>query len=123
MRRLGPAASCPPSSQSDQAGSGAAIAVGALHLQRPRGTLQRRGDEAGASQRCVRLRRLGRDRVGERSVSPATIATITAPAAGAILAMLADTMIPEAYERAVLYTGLITTIGFLTAFTLHLTGG
>ncbi|WP_433782143.1 ZIP family metal transporter [Actinomycetospora sp. CA-101289] len=56
-------------------------------------------------------------------VSPVTVAAITALAAGAILAMIADTMIPEAYERAAVYTGLITTVGFLTAFTLHLTGG
>src|SRR3954452_10878696 len=41
-------------------------------------------------------------------VSPALIAVITAVAAGAILAMLADTMIPEAFERAHALTGLIT---------------
>jgi hypothetical protein len=35
-------------------------------------------------------------------------------AAGAILAMLADTMIPEAFEVA----GLITVAGFLAAFAL-----
>jgi ZIP family zinc transporter len=56
-------------------------------------------------------------------VSPVVIATITALAAGAILAMLADTMIPEAFEQAALYTGLITTTGFLTAFAVHLVGG
>ncbi len=44
------------------------------------------------------------------------IASITALAAGAILAMLADTMIPEAFEEAHDFTGLITVIGFLTAF-------
>jgi ZIP family zinc transporter len=48
--------------------------------------------------------------------APQTIAAITAVAAGAILAMVADTMIPEAFERTQLYTGLITTLGFLTAF-------
>ena len=55
--------------------------------------------------------------------SGATVAVITAIAAGAILAMIADTMIPESSERAGLYTGLITALGFLTAFTLHRLGG
>ncbi|MGW5051638.1 ZIP family metal transporter [Actinokineospora sp. NPDC004072] len=50
--------------------------------------------------------------------SPQVIAVITAVAAGAILAMVADTMIPEAFERAHLYAGLLTTLGFLTAFTI-----
>ena len=47
-----------------------------------------------------------------------TLAFITAVAAGGILAMLADTMIPEAFEHTRLYTGLITTVGFLTAFVI-----
>ncbi|RJK97940.1 ZIP family metal transporter [Vallicoccus soli] len=51
-------------------------------------------------------------------VPPSVLAAITAVAAGAILAMLADTMIPEAFERAQLSTGLITALGFLTAFAL-----
>jgi ZIP family zinc transporter len=55
-------------------------------------------------------------------VSPALIAVITAIAAGAILAMLADTMIPEAFERAHALTGLITAVGFLTALAVHLAG-
>ena len=50
--------------------------------------------------------------------SAESVAVITAVAAGAILAMVADTMIPEAFERAHLYTGLITTLGFLLAFVL-----
>ncbi|MFI5735464.1 ZIP family metal transporter [Kribbella sp. NPDC051587] len=54
--------------------------------------------------------------------SPATVAVITAVAAGAILAMIADTMIPEAFERTQLYTGLIATIGFITAFTVERLG-
>ncbi|KOV90172.1 ZIP family zinc transporter [Nocardia sp. NRRL S-836] len=54
--------------------------------------------------------------------SPQVIAVITATAAGAILAMIADTMIPEAYERARLYTGLCTTAGFLTAFVVERLG-
>lgn len=46
------------------------------------------------------------------------IAATTAVAAGAILAMLSDTMIPEAFEVAHNYAGLITVIGFLCAFVL-----
>jgi len=56
-------------------------------------------------------------------VSPSIIAVITAVAAGAILAMLADTMIPEAFEKAHVLTGLITAVGFLTALAVHLYGG
>lgn len=46
------------------------------------------------------------------------VAAITALAAGAILTMIADTMIPEAFEDTHLYAGLITTVGFLTAFAI-----
>jgi ZIP family zinc transporter len=51
------------------------------------------------------------------------IAATTAVAAGAILAMLADTMIPEAFEQAHDFTGLITVAGFLVAFILTKLGG
>ena len=44
-------------------------------------------------------------------------------AAGAILAMLADTMIPEAFEVAHNFAGLITVAGFLAAFCLSKLGG
>jgi ZIP family zinc transporter len=50
--------------------------------------------------------------------SPAVLAGITALAAGAILAMVADTMIPEAVDQAQLLVGLVTVAGFLTAFAL-----
>lgn len=50
--------------------------------------------------------------------SPAVIAAVTAVAAGAILAMIADTMIPEAFEEAHLAIGLITVSGFLVSFAL-----
>jgi len=50
--------------------------------------------------------------------APSTIAFMNALAAGAILAMLADTMIPEAFEDAHDYAGLVTVAGFLTAFVL-----
>jgi ZIP family zinc transporter len=46
------------------------------------------------------------------------VASTTALAAGAILAMLADTMIPEAFSEAHSMSGLITVLGFLLAFTL-----
>lgn len=50
--------------------------------------------------------------------SPETVAAITALAAGAILAMVADTIIPEAFDKTHLYAGLAATVGFLTAFVL-----
>ena len=34
------------------------------------------------------------------------------------MAMGADTMIPKAFERAHLYTGLTTTVGFFVAFAI-----
>jgi ZIP family zinc transporter len=46
------------------------------------------------------------------------IAATTAVAAGGILAMLVDTMIPEAFEEAHDFAGLITVLGFLLAFVL-----
>ena len=46
------------------------------------------------------------------------VAATTAVAAGAILAMLADTMIPEAFEIAHDFAGLVTVAGFLAAFAL-----
>lgn len=50
--------------------------------------------------------------------SEEVIAATTAVAAGAILAMLSDTMIPEAFEEAQDFAGLITVLGFLVAFIL-----
>ncbi|MER7981052.1 ZIP family zinc transporter [Streptomyces sp. NPDC095817] len=52
------------------------------------------------------------------SFSPTVIATVTALAAGAILSMIADTMIPEAFDDAHLAIGLITVSGFLVSFAL-----
>lgn len=51
------------------------------------------------------------------------VAATTATAAGAILSMLVDTMVPEAFEHAHDATGLITVFGFLAAFTLSKMGG
>ncbi|RKH14245.1 ZIP family zinc transporter [Corallococcus sp. CA053C] len=58
-----------------------------------------------------------------RGFSAAVVAGTTAVAAGAILAMLADTMMPEATEGAHDLTGLITVAGFLCAFVLTKLGG
>ncbi|WP_303312156.1 ZIP family metal transporter [Hymenobacter sp. BT730] len=50
--------------------------------------------------------------------SPEVVAITTAVAAGAVLAMIADTMIPEAFEVAHNFTGMITVLGFLLSFFL-----
>jgi ZIP family zinc transporter len=55
-----------------------------------------------------------------RNASPDTIAFVLAFAGGAILTMLADTMMPEAYEHGGKLVGVMTTLGFATAFTIHL---
>jgi ZIP family zinc transporter len=52
--------------------------------------------------------------------SPGTVAFVLAFAAGAILTMLADTMFPEAYQHAGKLVGVVTTLGFAVAFTIHL---
>jgi zinc transporter, ZIP family len=57
------------------------------------------------------------------TASPDAVAFTQAVAAGAILAMLADTMIPEAFEMAHDFAGLITVAGFLAAFWLTKFGG
>ena len=57
-----------------------------------------------------------------RSFPGEVIAATIAVAAGAILAMLADTMVPEAFEEALNFAGLITVAGFLAAFLLSKAG-
>lgn len=52
--------------------------------------------------------------------SPALIGTIQAFAAGAVLTMLADTMMPEAFEEAGAWVGLATVLGFGTGALLTL---
>jgi len=47
-----------------------------------------------------------------------TIAVMTAVSAGGVLAMLAETMIPEAFEKAPSFIGLIICTGFLVFFIL-----
>jgi ZIP family zinc transporter len=50
------------------------------------------------------------------TASPKTIALVLAFAAGAILTMLADTMMPEAFEHGGRLVGIFTTFGFALAF-------
>ena len=50
------------------------------------------------------------------TASPRTIAFVLAFAAGAILTMLADTMMPEAFEHGGRLVGIFTTVGFGLAF-------
>jgi ZIP family zinc transporter len=52
--------------------------------------------------------------------SPGVVAFVLAFAAGAILTMLAETMMPEGYEHGGKLVGVVTTLGFAVAFTIHL---
>jgi ZIP family zinc transporter len=52
------------------------------------------------------------------NASPNTIAFINAFAGGAILTMLADTMMPEAFEHGGKLVGVLTTLGFGVAFAI-----
>jgi len=54
------------------------------------------------------------------NASPNTIAAVQAFAAGAIIVMLTDSMIPEAYAKGGNVVGLVTALGFSTAFGLTL---
>lgn len=58
-----------------------------------------------------------------RNYSADTIAATTAVAAGAILSMLVDTMIPEAFAETHEFAGLVTVAGFLASFVLTKIGG
>jgi ZIP family zinc transporter len=51
--------------------------------------------------------------------SPDVVAFVLSFAAGAILTMLADTMMPEAYQHGGKWVGIATTLGFAVAFTIH----
>jgi ZIP family zinc transporter len=51
--------------------------------------------------------------------SPDTVAFVLTFAAGAILTMLADTMMPEAYEHGGKLVGVVTTLGFAIAYVIH----
>jgi ZIP family zinc transporter len=51
-------------------------------------------------------------------VDPGFVAAVQATAAGAILSMVVDTMVPEAFEGTHDFAGIIAVAGFLTAFAL-----
>jgi ZIP family zinc transporter len=51
--------------------------------------------------------------------APSTLAFMFAFAAGAILAMLSTSMMPEAYEHARRWAGMSTVLGFAVAFTVN----
>ena len=50
---------------------------------------------------------------------PDTVAFVLAFAGGAILTMLAQTMMPEAYQHGGKLVGVVTTLGYAVAFTIH----
>jgi ZIP family zinc transporter len=47
------------------------------------------------------------------------VAFVLSFAAGAILTMLANTMMPEAFEHGGKLVGVVTTLGFAVAFAIH----
>jgi zinc transporter, ZIP family len=51
--------------------------------------------------------------------SPEVVAFVLTFAAGAILTMLANTMMPEAFEHGGKLVGIMVTLGFAVAFTIH----
>lgn len=55
--------------------------------------------------------------------NPVVVAIVLAVAAGGILAMIVDTMIPEAFEIAHEFAGMIAVVGFLFAFVLSKLAG
>ncbi|MGE4439835.1 ZIP family metal transporter [Achromobacter sp.] len=106
-------------SERDDSGSGLAIAVGALLDGIPESIviglgLIHGGSVGLAAVVAVFLSNLP-DYGAFQDLDGEAIAATTAVAAGAILAMLADTMIPEAFADTQDYAGLITALGFLTA--------
>ena len=54
-----------------------------------------------------------------QNASQDVVALVLAFAAGAILTMLADTMMPEAFEYGGKLVGVVTTLGFVVAFAIH----
>jgi ZIP family zinc transporter len=55
-----------------------------------------------------------------QDASPGMLAFVLTFAAGAILTMLANTMMPEAFDEGGKLVGIATTLGFAVAFTIHL---
>ncbi|MEN0136374.1 MAG: ZIP family metal transporter [Rhodococcus sp. (in: high G+C Gram-positive bacteria)] len=60
---------------------------------------------------------IGADAVSD-TISDGTVATIQAFAGGATIAVLADSLMPEAYREGGWWVGLSTALGFLVAFGL-----
>ena len=54
-----------------------------------------------------------------QDASANTVAFVLCFAAGGILAMLAETMMPEAFEHGGKLVGIATTLGFVVAFGIH----
>jgi zinc transporter, ZIP family len=54
-----------------------------------------------------------------QGASPETVSFVLTFAAGGILAMLAETMMPEAFEHGGRLVGIATTLGFVVAFGIH----
>ena len=112
-------------------GVGVAVVVGGVPVQRARSRCPRPSGlrKAGHSSRwiiglwlavAVDLRRWRPRRDTACSAAPRlpTIAVVQAFAAGAILTMLADTMMPEGFANAGSSVGLVTCAGFICAFLL-----
>ena len=55
-------------------------------------------------------------------VPEAAQSAVMAFAAGAILAMICDTMIPEAFRQTQALTGLVTVLGFVASYAVHQVG-
>lgn len=61
--------------------------------------------------------------VGFAGMPTGAVSAVQATAAGAILAMIVDTMVPEAFEGTHDFAGLIAVSGFLAAFVLSKLSG
>jgi ZIP family zinc transporter len=57
-----------------------------------------------------------------QDAAPDVVAFVLAFAGGAILTMLANTMMPEAFEHGGKLVGIMVTLGFAVAFTIHILG-
>jgi ZIP family zinc transporter len=57
-----------------------------------------------------------------QDAAPDVVAFVLAFAGGAILTMLANTMMPEAFEHGGKLVGIMVTLGFAVAFTIHVLG-
>ena len=52
-------------------------------------------------------------------MTPTVVAFVLTFAGGAIITMLAETMMPEAFEHGGKFVGVMTALGFATAYTIH----